>query len=139
MSAMTGVPEQGVAPKPRVASVPGGCPVYVPCSRSVIVPWHFNITTSMKLLKYMLRSLSIYDISCRKLSLTRLSESGLRYDVKFTPLTADNMLTFEHQTSAFDGGDYDAAGSCFAYEVGTKECLALIEIGAGPLYGLGFG
>ena len=93
----------------------------------------------MKLPKYMLREVSIYSISCRKLSLTRLSESGFSYNVELAPLTADNVLTFEHQASAFDGGDYDAAGSGFAYEVGAKECLALIEIGACPLYGLGFG
>ena len=65
MIAMTGVPEQGVAPKPRPVSVPGGCPVYVPCSRSVKVPYYFSTTTSMKLPKYMLRGVSIYDISCR--------------------------------------------------------------------------
>ena len=75
---MTGVPEQGVAPKPRVTSVPGGCTVYVPCSRSVKVTWHihimrlyklpryklyvtchFNITTFSMALQYMLR-VSIY-------------------------------------------------------------------------------
>ena len=96
MSAMTGVPEQGVAPKPRVASVPGGCPVYVPCSRSVYVPCHFSMTTSMKLPKYMLREVSIYSISCRKPSLTRLSESGFSYNVKLAPLTSDNVLTLHH-------------------------------------------
>ena len=103
MIAMTGVPEQGVAPKPRVASVPGGCPVYVPCSRSVIVHCHLHIMRLYKLLKYMLREVSIYSISCRKLLLTCLSESGFRYNIKLAPLTTDNVLTFEHQTSAFDG------------------------------------
>lgn len=106
MIAMTGVPEQGVAPKPRVTSVPGGCPVYVPCSRSVIVPCHFTITTfSMALqhvmcvglpAQYMLREVSIYSISCRKLSLTSLSKSGFGYNVKLAPLTSDNVLTLHH-------------------------------------------
>ena len=96
MSAMTGVPEQGVAPKPRVASVPGGCPVYVPCSRSVKVPCHLHIMRLYKLPKYMLREVSIYSISCRKLSLTSLSKSGFGYDIKLAPLTADNVLTLHH-------------------------------------------
>ena len=51
---MTGVPEQGVAPKPRPVSVPGGCPVYVPCSRSVIVPCHLHIMRLYKLPRYKL-------------------------------------------------------------------------------------
>ena len=100
---MTGVPEQGVAPKPRVTSVPGGCPVYVPCSRSVIVPCDITITTFSMALQYMLREVSIYSIGCRKLPLTRLSESGFGYNIKLAPLTTDNVLTFEHQASAFDG------------------------------------
>ena len=103
MSAMTGVPEQGVAPKPRPVSVPGGCLVYVPCSRSVIVPCDIHIMRLYKLPKYMLREVSIYSISCRKLPLTRLSESGFGYNIKLAPLTTDNVLTFEHQASAFDG------------------------------------
>ena len=104
--------------------------MYLVTSLPLLSAWPYNI---------FCECLSIYDISCRKLSLTRLSKSRFSYNVKFAPLTADNVLTFEHQTSAFDGGDYDAAGSSFAYEVGAKECLALIEIGACPLYGLGFG
>lgn len=103
------------------------------------VPCHFSITTFSMVLQYMLREMSIYSISCRKLSLTRLSESSLSYNVELAPLTSDDVLTLHHQASAFDGGDYDAAGSSFAYEVGTKECLALIEILTSPLYGLGFG
>ena len=51
---MSGVPQQGVAPKPRVTSVPGGCPVYVPCSRSVKVPWHIHIMRLYKLPRYKL-------------------------------------------------------------------------------------
>ena len=90
-------------------------------------------------LQYMLREVSIYSISCRKLPLTSLSESGFSYNVELATLTSDNVLTLHHQAPAFDGGDYDAAGSGFAYEVGAKECLALIEILTSPLYGLGFG
>ena len=60
------------------------------------VPCHFSITTSMKLPKYMLREVSIYSISCRKLSLTSLSESGLCYNVELAPLTSDNVLTLHH-------------------------------------------
>ena len=60
------------------------------------VPCHFSITTSMKLLKYMLREVFIYSISCRKLSLTRLGESSLSYNVELTPLTTDNVLTLYH-------------------------------------------
>ena len=104
--------------------------MYLATSLSLLSAWPYNI---------FCECLSIYAISCRKLSLTRLSESRFSYNVELAPLTADNVLTFEHQTSTFDGGDYDAAGSSFAYEVGAKENLALIEILTSPLYGLGFG